>query len=73
VDSAADVAVDVENHNDNDNNDNNDNNDAPAQASAVEKPHPVHTPWRPTPFHERPLKSSYIIDNGERAPNQVWN
>ncbi|KAL1302000.1 hypothetical protein AAFC00_002453 [Neodothiora populina] len=33
----------------------------------------VHTPWKPTPFRDANYKPSYIIDNGERAPNQVWN
>lgn len=34
---------------------------------------PGHTPWKPTPFRDAYYKPSYVIDNGERAPNQVWN
>ena len=46
----------------------------PLPASATEtEPTPLHTPWKPTPFHEYHHKPSYVIDNGERAPNQVWN
>ncbi|KAF1344120.1 hypothetical protein BDV97DRAFT_75320 [Delphinella strobiligena] len=49
--------------------------DAPAMAPSpvVTPPQAVHTPWKPTPFHNHYYKPSYIIDNGERAPNQVWN
>lgn len=43
---------------------------SPTEAAPVAA---VHTPWKPTPFHDYVHRPSYVIDNGERAPNQVWN
>ncbi|GAB7355899.1 hypothetical protein MBLNU459_g6546t1 [Dothideomycetes sp. NU459] len=41
--------------------------------STTTTPRPVHTPWNPINQHPPKFKPSYKIDNGERAPNQVWN
>jgi hypothetical protein len=42
-------------------------------SSAIHRPKATHVPWKPTVHHDPHFKPSYVIDNGERAPNQVWS
>jgi hypothetical protein len=41
--------------------------------NTINRPKATHVPWKPTVHHDPHFKPSYVIDNGERAPNQVWS
>lgn len=42
-------------------------------SGTINRPKATHVPWKPTVHHDPHFKPSYVIDNGERAPNQVWS